>query len=75
MKISIDFPDRLRNQIDERSAREAMVASLYASGRISGRDAREVLGMTRRAFEEMLPKYNVSILLDTDENIQTELNA
>ena len=31
--------------------------------------------MTRRAFEKMLPRYGFSILVDSDENIETELNA
>jgi hypothetical protein len=31
--------------------------------------------MTRRAFEEMLPRYGFSILVDSPENIETELGA
>jgi len=52
-----------------------LVATLYTNGKLSGREAREVLGMTRRGFEEMLPRYGFSILVDTPKNIETELNA
>jgi hypothetical protein len=31
--------------------------------------------MTRRAFEEMLPRYGFSILVDSRENVETELGA
>ncbi len=31
--------------------------------------------MTRRAFEELLPRFGFSILVDSRENLETELNA
>ena len=34
-----------------------------------------MLGITRRAFEELLPRYGYSILVDSDDNIDIELNA
>lgn len=43
--------------------------------KLSGHEARRILGMTRRAFEEMLPRYGFSILVDSSENIETELDA
>jgi hypothetical protein len=36
---------------------------------------KEALGMTRRAFEEMLPRFGFSVLVDTSQNLETELNA
>ncbi len=75
MKVTITLPDRSDLHVDERYAREALVATLYSNGKVSGREAREILGMTRRTFEEMLPRYGFSILVDTKENIETELNA
>ena len=56
MNVSIDLPDRDDLDVDERYAKEALVATLYSNGKLSGREAREILGMTRRAFEEMLPR-------------------
>ena len=55
--------------------RVSLVATLYSMGKLSGRQAREALGMTRRAFEEMLPRFGLSILVDTSQNLETELNA
>ena len=45
------------------------------NGKLTGKEAREALGMTRRAFEEMLPRYGFSILVDSEENARIELNA
>jgi len=55
--------------------RVSIVATLYSMGKLSGREARETLGMIRRAFEEMLPRFGLSILVDTAQNLETELNA
>jgi predicted HTH domain antitoxin len=75
MKVTIDLPDRPDLEVDERRAKEALVATLYANDKLSGQEARQILGMTRRAFEEMLPRYGFSILVDSPENIETELGA
>ena len=75
MKVTIDLPDRSGFDVDERYAKEALVATLYTNGKLSGREARQILGMTRRTFEEMLPRYGFSILVDSPENIETELGA
>jgi predicted HTH domain antitoxin len=75
MKVTIDLPDRSDLEVDERYAKEALVATLYSNGKLSGHEARQILGMTRRTFEEMLPRYGFSILVDSPENIETELGA
>jgi len=74
MKVTIDLPDRL-GDIDEMYAREALVATLYSNGKLSGREARKMLGMSRREFEDMLPRYGFSVLVDNEENVQTELDT
>lgn len=74
MKVTIDLPDRF-GDIDETYAREALVATLYGNGRVSGREAREILGMNRREFEDMLPRYGFSILVDNETNARTELDT
>lgn len=75
MEISVQLPDQAVKDIDEKYLKEALIATLYANGKLSGKEAREVLGKTRRAFEDMLPKYGFSILVDTEENARIELNA
>jgi predicted HTH domain antitoxin len=74
MKVTIELPDRFGG-IDETYAREAFVATLYSNGKLSGREAREILGMSRREFEDMLPRYGFSILVDNEENVQAELDT
>jgi hypothetical protein len=74
MKLSVELPDSLVD-IDSRYLKEALVATLYHTGRLSERQARETLGMTRRAFEEVLPRFGFSILVDSQDNLDTELGA
>jgi uncharacterized protein UPF0175 len=74
MKLSVELPDSLVD-IDARYLREALMALLYHTGRLSERQAREALGMTRRAFEEMLPRFGFSPLVDSQENLEIELGA
>jgi predicted HTH domain antitoxin len=75
MEVSVKMPDSIAPGVDKRYLKEALVATLYRNGKLSGKEAREVLGMTRRAFEEMLPRYGFSILVDSEENAQIELSA
>lgn len=74
MKVSVELPDSLAS-IDTHYLKEALVATLYSTGKLSGRQAREALGMTRRAFEEVLPRFGFSILVDSQENLDNELGA
>jgi hypothetical protein len=73
MEVSVRIPDTV--DVDERYLKEALMATLYYHGKLSGREAREALGMTRRAFEEMLPRYGFSTLVDSEENAGIELGA
>ncbi|MEM6645578.1 MAG: hypothetical protein AAF730_04925 [Bacteroidota bacterium] len=70
MTLSIDLP--IQTDIDEAFARQGLVAMLDATGKLSGKEAREVLGLSRRAFEAMLPRYGYAVLLDSQANIAVE---
>jgi Uncharacterised protein family (UPF0175) len=74
MVVSLELPDSMVS-VDPRYLKEALIAMLYHTGKLSERQAREVLGMTRRAFEEMLPRFGFSALVDSQENLEIELNA
>jgi hypothetical protein len=74
MIVSLELPDSIA-PVDPRYLKEALVAMLYHTGKLSERQAREVLGMTRRAFEELLPRFGFSILVDNQENLEIELRA
>jgi len=76
MKISVDLPDTAAlGQIDHRYLKEALVATLYHVGKLSEKEACLVLGISRRAFEDLLPRFGFSVLADTQETIDVELHA
>jgi hypothetical protein len=74
MKLSIELPDSLVD-IDSRYLREGLLALLYHTGRLSEKQARETLGLTRRAFEETLHRFGLTALVDSRENLDIELGA
>lgn len=73
MIVTLELPDSVAS--DPRYLKEALISMLYHKGKLSERQAREALGMTRRAFEEMLPRFGFSILVDSRENLEIELSA
>ena len=74
MTVSLELPDSFAS-VDPRYLKEALVAMLYHTGKLSERQAREAPGRTRRAFEELLPRFGFSILVDSRENLDIELSA
>lgn len=76
MEITLDIPASARSKHRERQYyKEALVAMLYQAGDLSSKEACEVLGIARREFEEMLPRFRVSIMPDDNESIAAELDA
>ena len=76
MEITLDIPDSARpGRRGREYYREALVAMLYQAGDLSSKEACEALGISRRAFEELLPRFRVSIMPDDDESIAAELEA
>lgn len=76
MKITIDLPDTaLPAEKDPQFYKEALVAALYNAGKVSSKEACEILNLSRREFEELLPRFGSSIMPDDDETIAAELNA
>jgi len=61
--------------MDDHYLREMLVSSLYNIEKILAKEAAQILGKTRREFEEILPKFGFSIFNDSYENIEIELNA
>jgi hypothetical protein len=73
MKISVDLPDI--PGVDQRYLKEVLVATLYSTGKLSEKQARQIVGMTRRAFEELLCRFDFSVLIDNQENLNIERNT
>ncbi len=74
MTVSVELPDSLVG-VDARYLKEALIAALYSNGKLSEMQARKALGMNRRAFQDMLPRYGFSIMVDSVENLDIELRA
>ena len=76
MEISLDLPDTAALlQLDQAYLKEALVVTLYHVGKLSEKEACLTLGISRRAFEELLPQFGFSILADTQETIDVELGV
>jgi predicted HTH domain antitoxin len=57
--LTLSVPDTL--DIDNQEMAMIVATSLYEQGKLSLGQAAEVAGLTKRAFTELLGKYNVSI--------------
>ena len=76
MRVSVELPDTAGFAAAEPELlREALVATLYHLGKVSGKEGAEALGLSRRAFEELLPRYGFSSLADDEETLRLELTA
>jgi hypothetical protein len=73
MQVQLELPDSVN--VDPTYVKEALMAVLYSRGKLSAGQACQALSMTRRSFEEMLPKYGFSALVDNEENLEIELGA
>jgi hypothetical protein len=76
MEIALHFPDTATlDTLDEKYLKEALIATLYHVGRLSEKEACDALGLSRRAFEELLPRFGFSVMPDDEETIRAELDA
>ena len=63
MEISLDLPDTATLvDLDQAYLKEALVVTLYHVGKLSEKEACLTLGISRRAFEELLPTVRVFCL-------------
>lgn len=76
MELTLELPNiKPLSDVNGTYLKELLITNLYHLGKLSEKEAREILGKTRREFEELLPKFGFSILGDSEENIAIELNA
>jgi hypothetical protein len=76
VKVSLEFPDTVSLlQFDNDYLKEALVATLYHLGKLSEHEACVALGVTRRAFEALLPRFGFSVLADDQVTIDVERHA
>ena len=75
--IGLDLPiDPKLLNITQEEIKESIVALLYHKNALTLKQAREVIGKSRRQFEEdILPKYGYPMYGNTPEDIETEIKA
>jgi hypothetical protein len=76
MKVSLELPDTASlTQLDQDYLTTVLGATLYHLGKLSEHEACVALGVTRRAFEELLPRFGFSVLADDQVTIDVERHA
>ena len=70
MQVQLELPDSVN--VDANDVKEAVTAVLYSTGKLSAHQACQILAVSRRTFEDMLPRYGFSALVDSDENLAIE---
>lgn len=78
MRISVDLPETAtfaQDASNHRLAKEAFVSTLYNLGLLSEKEACDTLGLSRRVFEDLLPRFGFSVLSDDPLNLELELQA
>jgi len=68
-KIETIFPN-----IQQEYLKRMLVASLYHLGKISSKEACDIIGINRREFEKLLPEYGFTIFPDSQKHIDIELS-
>jgi predicted HTH domain antitoxin len=71
MQVIVELPDDIG--LDEHEAREQVVALLYDAGTLSEKQGCDILGLSRRAFQNMLAEHDVAYMNSDPEDIQYEL--
>lgn len=79
-RLVIEIPDEVDLPAgigrDQQLLREAIAIALYKRDRVSLREARGIVGMDRRQFEEMLGSYGVAMQDEEDlDSILDDIGA
>lgn len=69
--FNVQIPDNV--QINEFELKMLIASKLFEDGRLSSGQAAEIVGISKRAFLEVLGKYNVSLFGYTIEDIKEDL--
>lgn len=70
--VTIELPQAL----EPTYVKEALAAVLYYTGTLSEKEARLMIGKTRREFEEeIIPRFGLSMIGGTQEDVNIELEA
>ena len=69
--VNVRLPDSV--DLDDREAQTILAAQLYKQGRLSLGQAAEVAGLSKRAFAEILGRYEVSVFNEEAAEIDEDI--
>lgn len=76
MTLQIDLPEETAKKFNVQYIKEAVAAVSYYNGTLSEKEACLLAGTTRRQFEErVLPRFHLSVMGGTQEDIDIELEG
>ncbi len=72
MQMTLELP----RQLEAQYLKEALAAVLYYNGTLTEKEARRMIGRTRREFEEnIIPRFGLSMIGGTPEDATIERDA
>ena len=72
MRMTLELP----RQLEAQYLKEALAAVLYYNGTLTEKEARQMVGRTRREFEEeIIPRFGLSMMGGTSEDMLIEREA
>ncbi|MBT1685121.1 UPF0175 family protein [Dawidia soli] len=69
--LQLNIPDSLA--ISDMDLIMIVASKLYEDGRLSSGQAAELTGLSKRAFIELLGKYNVSVFGDSLDDLKSDI--
>lgn len=69
--LQLNIPDSLA--ISDMDLMMIVASKLYEDGRLSSGQAAELTGLSKRAFIELLGKYNVSVFGDSLDDLKSDI--
>jgi len=69
--LTLDIPDSV--DLNEHEVKMLLAGNLYEQGKLSLGQAAQLVGLTKRAFIEVLGKYGFSIVSDSVEDLHSDI--
>lgn len=73
MQVTVEFPDEI--DLDSHEAREIFVVALYGRGKLSEKEACDMLNASRREFQSLLEEYGVPYMTADAASARAEVRA
>lgn len=69
--LTLEIPDTV--DLDEHSAKMILAGKLYEQGKLTLGQAADFVGLTKRAFIEVMGKYGFSIISDSLDDLHFDI--